>query len=111
MDEAFEQRWASVPPAADPLPLREDLLVWFEGTRGPITDYIARQATPEVIAWLDARAVAYGPVWPQEPRLRWWYEAAADLAAWQRRKSVEVILGWLRDWDLAAREVLKGWPA
>lgn len=100
--QALEQRWASVPEPAASMPLRSDLTVWFLGSRDRVFAFLQRQSTAEVLAWLEGRAAAYQPEWPEEKPLRLWYEAALDLIAWQRRLPPAKVLEWLREWDVTA---------
>lgn len=103
----MEIRWASVPTNAAQPELRGELLHWFPGSRDPVTGFIQRQATADVLAWIEARAKAYAATFSDEKPLRLWYEAAADLIAWQRRRPASGILGWLRAWDEVAAEVME----
>lgn len=105
----MEIRWASVPSEAAQPELRGELLHWFVGQRDPVTGFIQRQATQEVLDWIESRAGRYAETFTDEKPMRLWYEAAADLIAWQLQRPAGRLLEWLREWDAQAKACMGAW--
>ncbi len=99
--------WASIP--SSPPPLRPEWINWYAGSRDLVDAFIQRQATAEVLAWIEARAAEYGAGKSDEKPLRLWYESAVDLIAWQRGVTAARVLEWLRQWDEVAAGIMKDW--
>lgn len=85
------------------LRLREKPLEAWNRENKDLPDcFVARQdqfLQGKAAEWLWTRAQKYKERWPRIKTGQCQAEAALDLVAWQRRKTVEETLGWLVDWE------------
>lgn len=109
MSDLPEQRWGKAPRSQ--WDARTVLPKWRNGDAARVFNFVMRQHSEAIAAWLTERTGLYAAAHPELLSKEWEREAMLDLICWQRRQGkAGEMLEWLRGYEamVAAGENLEG---